>query len=680
MKIRKILAVLLVSCMMLGCMSLTALATEDMEAIMPGESKVLTVPAGGNIDEYVYYSFTPEVSGDYLFSVSYDESLDTGLAVWLCVDDGDEFSSYGDPLVFSAEAGVTYILSGNYFGITVDTVEFTFLVEASQPLEGIALYAESDYGYVDRFLTIDVNYIPHNGTREQITWSVSDPAIAEITDENEDYVGLYLISAGTVTVSATTDSGKTASIDITVLAMPELTEGDNNVTLPADDMLPVAFTPAADGYYLIGADDGSVDWTLNAESIYDGNNEYYILEAGVTYSGYLYNWSEKVVKCTISIAQFEEVVILEPVALEIVKVPDNTTYLKDYLSENWSDDNLSGLELKVTWSDGSVSNWSFDENLGMLGTGYVGGFLNEKEDGGYEVEVYFSAAEVEPVYFDLTVLDITAESIKLVDETPLQIVENSCGIGIRELGLGAEGWYYLPVDAYCREVVITFSDGSTVNAMPGDVVYGVEITCSDNQGGVIVRAQPDGFWSKDNENLVCYRYGDLRTVLTVEIIDSPVESIELVVLPKDTFVIDEDGNLIDQDGNAVESFKDLLDGMTLKVNYKDGTSKTFATEAIEWRMVMGSEYPFVDGYPLGVLGGDWLRLEAPEAPCELEGYVEYMGATATYTIHILGDFDTDKPGIEINPETGDHGMVLAVLVIAVLSAAVVIIKNEKLIA
>jgi hypothetical protein len=238
---------------------------------------VLTVPAGGNIDEYVYYSFTPEVSGDYLLSVSYDESLDTGLAVWLCVDDGDEFSSYGDPLVFSAEAGVTYILSGNYFGITVDTVEFTFLVEASQPLEGIALYAESDYGYVDRFLTIDVNYIPHNGTREQITWSVSDPAIAEITDENEDYVGLYLISAGTVTVSATTDSGKTASIDITVLAMPELTEGDNNVTLPADDMLPVAFTPAADGYYLIGADDGSVDWTLNAESIYDGNNEYYVL-------------------------------------------------------------------------------------------------------------------------------------------------------------------------------------------------------------------------------------------------------------------------------------------------------------------------------------------------------------------------------------------------------------------
>jgi hypothetical protein len=132
----------------------------------------------------------------------------------------------------------------------------------------------------------------------------------------------------------------------------------------------------------------------------------------------------------------------------------------------------------------------------------------------------------------------------------------------------------------------------------------------------------------------------------------------------------------------VESFKDLLDGMSLKVNYKDGTSQTVAASDIEWRMIMGMEYPFVDGYPLGVIGSDWLSFEEVEAPCELEGYVEYMGATATYTIHIVEKFsgNTDEPGIDINPDTGDSDMVLAVLVIAVLGAAAIIVKNEKLMA
>lgn len=685
MKTKKIIATLVVLCMVLGCMGVTAMATEETEILVPGEPKVVAVSASGYIDEYVYYSFTPEVSGDYMLSVSYNESLDTGLTVWLSVDDGDEYFSYGQTLVFSAEAGVTYTLCGNYFGFNFTQVEYTFLVEQCQPLEGIELNAESDCGYVDSYLSIDVNYIPANGEREEITWTVSDPAIAEITETDVDYAGVYLVSAGTVTVTATTASGKSASTDITVMELPGLAEGDNDITIPADDVMPFGFTPAEDGYYLISVDDDMIICSLYAESLYDGTNEYYILEAGVTYSGYLYNWSEENIGCTVTIEYFEEVVILEPVSMEIVKLPDNTTYLQSTLYDVWNDDCLTGLELKVTWSDGSVSNWNYDENYGFMGTGYVGGFLNEKEDGGYEVEVYFSAAEIEPVYFDLTILDITAESIALVDETPLQIVEYSCGLDLGSLGLGMEAWYYLPFAAYDREVVITFSDGSTVNALPGDVVYGVQVSCYDNQGGMIMRTQPDGFWSKDSENLVSYYYGDLSTDLTVEIVDSPVESIELVELPEDTFMVDDEYGLINRDGEVVESFRDLLDGMSLKVNYKDGTSKTFAADEIEWRdiMSMGMEFPFVDGYPVGVIGGDWMMMEVPEVPGEIEGYVEYMGVSTTYTIHLVEEFeddgDTDKP-IEINPETGDAGMLLAVLVIAVMSASVVIIKNEKLMA
>lgn len=681
MKIKKFLAVLLTLCMLLGCMSVTAMATEETDDILPGQTKVLTVgPGSGFIDKYVYYSFTPEVSGEYMFSVSSDDSGEDGLTMWLCVDDGDEYFSYGESLIFSAEAGVTYTLSGNYFGINKKTVVYTFLLEESQPLEGIKLYAEVDSGYVGSFLTVDVNYMPANGQREELTWSVSNSAVAKITEAYSDYAGLELLSAGKVTVTATTVSGKTASVSITVTQLPELTVGDNDVTLPADGMLPFGFTPTADGYYLISADDDMVGWNLNAESFYDGFKGYYVLEAGVTYSGFLYNWSDKNLRCTVAIDYFEEVVIIEPETIEILKLPDNTTYLKDGLFDNWNDDCLSGLELKVTWSNGDVSNWSYDESAGMMGTGYVGGLLKEKENGGYGVEVYVSSAAVEPAYFDLTVLEITAESIALVDETPLQIVEHSCGIDLSTMGMGVEGWYYLPFSAQFREVVITFSDGSTVKAMPGDLVYGMEVTCLDNQGGMIVRSRQDGLWSKDTENTVSYFYGEVSAVLTVEIIDSPVESIELVQLPEDTFVIDEEKGLINHDGDVVSSIRDLLEGMSLKVNYKDGTYKTFAPKDIQWRMVMGMEYPFIDGYPVGVFGGAWLLGDEPEQPGEIEGHVEYMGVSTSYTIHLVDEFEDDDKPIEINPGTGDQAMLLAVLVIAVMSAAVVIIKNEKLMA
>ena len=695
MKTKKIIATLLVLCMVLGCMGVTAMAAEETDIIVPGEPKVVTMSAGGGyIDEYVYYSFTPEVSGNYILSVSCDESVENRLNVNLLVDDGSEYQSFGDPLMFTAEAGVTYTLCGNFYGFNPTQGTYTFLLEAAKPLEEIELTVESDSGYVDSFVDIEVSYIPANGEREEITWTVSDSAVAEITDADMNYASVYLLSAGSVTITATTASGKSASVDITVMELPGLTVGDNEITVPADGMLPFGFTPEADGYYMISADDDDISLNLYEESVYDGTNEYYLLEAGVTYEGSVYNWSEENIGCTITITYFEEVVILEPVSIEIVKLPSNTTYLLDTLYDVWKDECLSGLELKVVWSDGSESVWSYDENYGFMGTGYVGGFVNEKDDGGYEVEIYVSGAEVEPVYFDLNVLDIMAQSIELVDKTPLQIVEYSCGLDMSALGLGFEGWLYMPLAAYDREVVITFSDGSTVNAKPGDVVYGVEILCQDNQGGMLMQTQPEGFWSKDTENLVGYLYGELYAVLDVEIIDSPVESIELVGTTENTFKIDEDGNMIDRDGQIVESFEVLLEGMELQVNYKDGTSKTFAGEDIEWREIpeMETAFPFVDGYPIGLMESflDMMQNmgQEPELPYEMELTIEYMGQRDVFTLRFVEAFedegntggdDTDEP-IEINPGTGDNGLMLAVLVIAVMSAAVIIVKNEKLMA
>ena len=398
----------------------------------------------------------------------------------------------------------------------------------------------------------------------------------------------------------------------------------------------------------------------------------------MTYEGELYNWTEDDIECTVTIEYAKDVVILDPVAIELVKAPDNTTYLRENLDYLWDGTLLAGLELEVTWSDGSVTTWSYDEKGGMIGNTFLSWELAET-DSPDTIELLLSLDEVEmePVICELTVLDVTAVSIELVDSTPLQIVENSCGIDLEILG----GWYYLPFGAYFREVVITFSDGSAVTALPGDVVYGMEVTCYDDQSTIIMseEGQGNGPWYKGAENLVAYGYGELYTLLEVEIIDSPVESIEVIEMPQDTFMIDEELGLIAPDGKPVETIRQLYDGMSLKVNYKDGTSKTFAAKDIQWRNVMGIEYPFVDDYPVGIFGG-WMMMEdAPVAPCDIEGYVEYMGVSATYTIHIVEAFENEQPGIEINPDTGDTGLLLAVLVISVLGVAVVVLKNEKMI-
>lgn len=695
MKPRRILSTILVLCMILCCVSVTALAA-DSEIISLGESKIVTVPAfeSDYSEGKVTYSFTPDEGGSYVFAADYAVSDD--LTHMIVLSAGDEENAAFDMLVFEAEAGQTYELTAEYMGLYTESVDYILTVEKCLPLESIELVPEAESGYADSSLYIDVVRDPVNSAPEEIVWETSDTSIVEISYVDVDFVELYLVAPGTATITATTVSGKTASVEITVKEVApvlELMNGENSVSIAAEEMLQFVFTPEVGGYYTICVDDDMVGLWLSADSVSDGTNEYYVLEAGVTYQGELYSWEEEAVDCIATIKHEEDVVFLDPVAIEIIKLPDNTTYLKDTLQEMWSDDKLSGMELKVTWSDGSVSNWSYDDNLGFMGTGYVGGLLNEKEDGGVEVEVYVSVGEVEPVCFDLTVLDITAESITLVDDTPLEIVEHSCGLDLSTLIPEIEGWLYLPFAAYDREVVITFSDGSTVKAKVGDVVYGVEITCQNNQGqsDVVMRAeQPEGFWTKDSDNRIDYLYGDLHVSLKVQIVDSPVESVELVTLPEDTFKVDEEKGLIAPNGEVVESIRQLLAGMSLKVNYKDGTSKTFAQEEIEWRKVMGEEYPFVDGYPIGIFDGLFMQDEAPEVPGDATMSLEYKGVSVTYTIRFVEEFDTEddsgddkddsgKTDVEINPETGDDFMMLAVLVISMMAAVVIIVKNEKLI-
>lgn len=476
-------------------------------------------------------------------------------------------------------------------------------------------------------------------------------------------------------------------LSVTAFAETELTVGENPVLVPAgeeDYFRTVYFTPELSGYYLIDVDweEPALCWA-EAETMSDGEYDYYIMDAGVTYEVTVVNMDEVEAEYIVYIEYFQEVQILTPVSLEITKLPNNTTYLESSLENVWESELFEGMEMEVTWEDETVTTWTYETDDTWIGAYYLEWMIDVSEEKAMVI-LSVPELELEPVSFELTLLDFVAESIELVDSSALEIVEKSCGMDLKKLGVDIEGWYYLPIAAYTREIMITFSDGSTVTALPGDIVYGVEVTVADNQGGAVVMQaeQPEGFWAKDTENLIVYCYGELETVLTVEIIDSPVENIEIVTPPtNDTLMMDEDMNLFNADGEAVETIRQLFEGISLKVAYKDGSTKAFTAGEIEWIVYEGEEYPFVDGYPIGILNGMLGLLEEEMVPpCEIEIAVEYMGAQDTYTLSIVEEFEEepeDDP-IEEIPETGDESVAFpAVVVIAMMSVAVMVVAKKK---
>ena len=442
--------------------------------------------------------------------------------------------------------------------------------------------------------------------------------------------------------------------------------GENAILIPVEDYISTTFTPEVSGYYAFCVDNEELAmcW-VDGESIFDGENFFYVMEAGETYVVEVYSLSEEEVNCVLTVEYFEEVDIDTPVALEITKLPNNTTFLSYYVENLWADNLFAGMEMKVTWDDGSVTKWAYDEESVMLGIYYLEWMI----DPAGEVVITVPGVDGLSVSYKVNLLDIYPEDIIVNDDSALEIVEKSCGIDYSNLGLG-DVWYYMPLSAYDRELTILFDDGSTVSAYVGDIVYGIEVSVMDNQGEV--------WWTKDAECLVTYTYDELMVDLEVEIVDSPVESIEILKAPTNNkLMLDEEFNMINAKGDYITTVKQFFGGMTLKVNYKDGTSKTFKDKDMKWVSYNGEDYPILDGYPLGLANGLLsLMYEQIEVPGQLEMFVEYMGAEDSYTLHFVEEFDEDDYQEEI-PETGDQTSVIFVAVVAMMSVTALVVAKKK---
>lgn len=127
---KRIVIALMLLCLMMSAMSVSAENISRIEDISLGQTKVVTVPQPeGEIDEgWVYFTqeftFVPEQSGTYRFLVSYEEDEQTPYD--FNVDVAGAYLELENGIEFDAIAGQTYHLGFQYPNHDGRYPEFTF--------------------------------------------------------------------------------------------------------------------------------------------------------------------------------------------------------------------------------------------------------------------------------------------------------------------------------------------------------------------------------------------------------------------------------------------------------------------------------------------------------------------------------------------------------------------------
>lgn len=510
MKNRSALAVLLMICLMLSCLPVTVLATG--QALTLDQSHMVTIPANGGeyLEKKIEFTFTAPEKGSYALAVSYDEGLSLSHEVYMSAKTAAGEKSALDRVVFQAEAGETCTLTAVCSGLYDTDVQYAFRVVECKTLESVKLEYESDVGFVGDTMFIALAYQPEFYVPEEIACSTTNPGVVEISYYDETWLELNLLSAGTATVTVTTASGKTDSLKITVVDKAVLNPGEiNNLEVPGNGgYVMFYFTPNRDGCYVISCDHGQAEYWLEAyDYYYDYENDTYIylLKAGETYLGYVYNWGEQDLVCGLGM---ESVEVQIPVAIEITKNPSNTTFLRDMQSFlQLPNQVLTGMEMRVSWSDGSKTTWRFNEHGPYLGYNSVEWTIKENAQTG--VAMLVVSCGTLSVSCRVTLLDVSIKSVN-VDETPFQLSETD-----KVYDEKSGTWLYHCEGGLERQVILHFSDGSSVIAKPGDMVYGIPVVYAESQ-----LITP---WETGGENLVVYSYGDMYKAVAVEIADAPAQ-------------------------------------------------------------------------------------------------------------------------------------------------------------
>ncbi len=172
-----------------------------------------------------YFRFTPEEDGYYVFTSM--SASDTCGYIYYDLNHEpayDDDSGEGNNFLvgYRMTAGKSYVFQAN-FNEASRVGSFNVTVYKAPAATSIYLSEEQLNGYVDTRTYYDIYayYIPGNAAHEEITWTSSDNGVAAIRGYGDSYVEITLISAGSAVITATTESGLSASCTVTAVERPE---------------------------------------------------------------------------------------------------------------------------------------------------------------------------------------------------------------------------------------------------------------------------------------------------------------------------------------------------------------------------------------------------------------------------------------------------------------------------
>ena len=247
-----------------GLTATCAVTVKDFETIALNETKDVEITENNG---RVYYRFTPATNGVYVFETS-DNSRKY---MYAAVLDGEDFTEL-DSVNYNASnrnarvshklsAGTSYVFTAG-FNDYYDTGSFKVTLTQKTPAAGMTVKG-NDTAYSGFSGSYYVEFAPKDCAEEDVTWSSSNEAVATINE----YGYAAFLAAGSVTFTATSENGLTASLTVTVKDPVVLTENvpsAANITKQAGEEYPYGavcfvFTPATAGNYVFAVRDVSND-------------------------------------------------------------------------------------------------------------------------------------------------------------------------------------------------------------------------------------------------------------------------------------------------------------------------------------------------------------------------------------------------------------------------------------
>lgn len=238
-------------------------ANQSAETITVGETKQLVVAP----NEIITYQFTAPESGYYILYT--EQGINYGSSQWDVADSYTVNAGWWNEINGMYSGPVMKAEAGKLYEIYIENVEYdydmrcTLTLVKARNFEVLEFEENKISGAPDGMTYLSIR--PQGGyCFEEISWASSDQSVAVVVQPYGTSAMIGFTGEGTATITATSESGLTATCTVTVKEMETITGNSFDVSLPADGQAAYLYTPAESGTYLfyLGDNTWSIGFTV----------------------------------------------------------------------------------------------------------------------------------------------------------------------------------------------------------------------------------------------------------------------------------------------------------------------------------------------------------------------------------------------------------------------------------